>query len=116
MSQWIGLAVICLAGWGIAELVMRLCRFVAMAVRKRKRKTMLKPFFEVTTPFSQLQYIVTNASDAENALNAAYIAAPTTHEGLPYFSQSVEKLDTSSFIVTMKYRRMPHDGNEGGGA
>ena len=23
MNQWIGLAVICLAGWGIAELVMR---------------------------------------------------------------------------------------------
>ena len=34
MSQWMGLAVICLAGWGIADIVMRCCRFVAMAMRK----------------------------------------------------------------------------------
>ena len=117
MSQWIGIAVGCLAGWGIFDLVIRCCR-VAMAMRKRKRNTMLltRMCFDGTTPCSQLQYIVTHASDAENALNAVSIAAPTDYEGLPYFSQSVEKRDTSSFIVTMKYMRMPHDVKEGGGA
>ena len=34
MSQWIGLAVICLAGWGIAELVMRGCSFAEIVFRK----------------------------------------------------------------------------------
>ena len=34
MNQWMGLAVICLAGWGIADLVMRGCRFVSFAMRK----------------------------------------------------------------------------------
>lgn len=34
MSQWIGLAIICLAGWGIAELVMRGCRFAEIVFRK----------------------------------------------------------------------------------
>ena len=111
MSQWIGLAVICLAAWGIADLVMRFCRFVAMAMRKPI--PMVKPrFFEDMTPFLQLQYTVTNAIDAENAMNAVSILAPTTHEGLPYFSQSVERLDASSFIVTMKYRRRRRDAAE----
>jgi hypothetical protein len=111
MSLWIGLAVICLAAWGIADLVMRFCRFVAMTMRKPI--TMPKPrFFEDMTPFSQLQYTVTNAIDAENAMNAVSILAPTTHEGLPYFSQSVEKLGASSFIVTMKYRRRRRDAAE----
>lgn len=111
MSQWMGLAVICLAGWGIADLVMRCCRFVSMAMRKPK--PMLKPrFFADMTPCSQLQYTVTDAIDAENAMNAVAIVAPTTLDGLPFFAQSVEQLDASSFIVTMKYRRMRHDAAE----
>lgn len=111
MSQWMGLAVICLAGWGIADIVMRCCRFVAMAMRKPM--PMVKPGYSWDiTPCSQLQYTVTDAIDAENAMNAVSLLAPTTHEGLPYFSQSVEQLDASSFIVTMKYRRMRHDAAE----
>lgn len=108
MSQWMGLAVICLAGWGIADLVMRCCRFVSMAMRKPK--PMLKPrLFAEMTPCSQLQYEVTDAIDAENAMNAVAIVAPTTLDGLPFFAQSVEQLDASSFIVTMKYRRCRSD-------
>lgn len=110
MSQWMGLAVICLAGWGIADLVMRGCRLAEIAFRKPKPVPMLKPrLFAEMTPCSQLQYEVTDAIDAENAMNAVAIVAPTTLDGLPFFAQSVEQLDASSFIVTMKYRRCRSD-------
>ena len=34
MSQCIEITVICLAGWGIADIVVRCCRFVLFAMRK----------------------------------------------------------------------------------